>query len=99
MRPYLNYSLFIREQPVNRADQAQETRIVGFLGVGFDHDDDHKRITRSDNFLLVGGSEQTHELMQDTAIYFDEALQKRGKTLEMTSTEEAIDLLRQAMDR
>jgi hypothetical protein len=84
---------------VKMTDKSQDARVAGFLGLGLDNEDDHKRITRSDNFLLVGGSAETHERMQDTAIYFNEALEKRGKTLEETSADEAIDLLRKALDR
>ena len=73
-------------------------QVVGFLGVGLDNQDGHQRLTRTDNFLLVGGSAETHERMQDTAVRFGEALQKRGKTLPETSPEEAIDLLREALD-
>jgi hypothetical protein len=76
----------------------QERVVVGFLGVGLDNQDGHQRLTRSENFLLVGGSEETHEKMQDTAIRFGEALRRRGKALQETSTEEAIDLLREALE-
>jgi hypothetical protein len=75
-----------------------EAQVVGFLGVGLDNQDGHRRITRSDEFLLVGGSAETHEQMQDTAIRFGEALRQRGKTLRDASPEEAIDLLRESME-
>jgi hypothetical protein len=78
-----------------KADAAQ---VVGFLGVGLDGQDEHTRLTRSEHFLLVGGSAETHERMQDTAIRFGEELKKKGKTLQETSTEEALDLLRKALD-
>jgi hypothetical protein len=74
-----------------------ERELVGFLGIGLDSKDDHHRITRSEHFYLVGGSHETHERMQDTAIRFDEALERRGKRLSGTSQEEAVDLLRQAL--
>ena len=74
-------------------------RVAGFLGVGLDAEDEHQRVTRSDNFLLVGGSVETHERMQDAAIHFDESLRRRGKTLHETSAEEAIDLLRESLGR
>ena len=77
----------------------EDGRVVGFLGVGLDARDEHQRLTRTDNFLLVGGSAETHEKMQDATIYFNEALQKRGKSLPEASPEEALDLLREAMDR
>lgn len=31
------------------------------LGIGLDNKDGHKRITKGDNFMLVGGSEETLE--------------------------------------
>jgi hypothetical protein len=71
---------------------------VGLLGVGLDNQDGHQRLTRGENFLLVGGSAQTHERMQDMAIRFDQALRRRGKTLQETSAEEAIDLLRESLE-
>ena len=75
-----------------------ETQVVGFLGVGLDNKDGHKRLTQSEHFLLVGGSEETHGKMQDTVIRFGEKLKRRGKKLEEASAEEAIDLLRESMD-
>lgn len=73
-------------------------QVVGFLGVGLDNQDGHQRITQSDNFLLVGGSEETHEVMQETAIRFEEALDRKGKTLQEASPQEALDMLHEAMD-
>ena len=74
-------------------------RIEGILGVGLDNEDGHRRLTRAENFLLVGGSAETHERMQDTAIRFGEALEKRGKTLQEASPEEALDLLRESIEK
>ena len=74
-----------------------QTKISGFVGVGLDNQDEHQRITRSEHFFLVGGSEETHEKMQDTAIRFSENLKRKGKKLQETCPEEAIDLLRDSM--
>ena len=52
------------------------------LGLGFDSKDGHLRITKGDNFRLFGGSEDTHEMMQEKAIKFNEQLDKRHKSLE-----------------
>jgi hypothetical protein len=54
-------------------------------------------ITHSEHFFLVGGSHETHERMQDTAIRFGEALERRRKSLGETSREEVVDLLRAAL--
>jgi hypothetical protein len=75
-----------------------QVEVVGFLGIGLDGKDEHRRITQSETFLIVGGSEETHERMQDTVIRFEESLEKRGKRLKDASPEEAVDLLREAMD-
>jgi hypothetical protein len=84
---------------VRRSDEVpQQQEVIGFVGVGLDNQDGHQRLTKTDHFLLVGGSDETHERMQDTAIRFDEALKKKGKTLQETSSEEAIDLLRDALE-
>ena len=62
------------------------------LGLGLDSRDNHKRITKGKNFRLYGGSEETHELMQETAVKFNEHLDKKGKTLDSVSTEEFYDI-------
>jgi hypothetical protein len=75
----------------------EQPELVGFLGVGLDNKDGHQRLTRSEYFVLVGGSEETHGRMQDTAIKFGEKLEQRGKTLREVAPEEALDLLRNAL--
>jgi hypothetical protein len=75
-----------------------EKRVVGFLGVGLDNKDGHKRVTRSEHFFLVGGSAETHERMQDTAIRFDETLRSRGKMLDEIPVEEVIEILHEARE-
>jgi hypothetical protein len=75
---------------------ANEPRVVGFFGVGLDNKDGHQRLTRSKHFLLVGGSEETHESMQEVAIKFTEKLEQRGKELSDTSVNEVIDLFHDA---
>jgi len=61
------------------------------LGVGLDSDG-HKRITRGENFALVGGTQETHEAMTETAIKINEKLSRKGKTLDQVSREEFEDI-------
>ena len=63
------------------------------LGVGLDNQDEHRRITKGDNFYLVGGSAETHDRMTETAIKFNEKLSKRGKSLHELSKGEFVDLM------
>ncbi len=81
-----------------KREDETKPELVGFLGVGLDNDDGHKRLTRSEHFLIVGGSVETHERMQDTAIRFGEKLKDKGKTLRETEPEEALELLRDSLD-
>ena len=58
------------------------------LGLGLDNKDGHARVTMGENYKLVGGSEETHGLMQEKAIKLNEHLKRRGKTLDTVSHEE-----------
>jgi len=73
-----------------------ERRVAGLLGLAFDADDGHKRITRGNNFLLAGGSEETHGIMRDTILKVNEELDARGLDLADVSAEELRDLLNDA---
>jgi hypothetical protein len=68
------------------------------LGLGLDGDDGHTRLTRGDNFVLFGGSQETHAVMQETALKFNERLDRRGKRLEDVSPRELVDILREIHD-
>lgn len=81
-----------------KKQDGDERRVVGFLGVGLDNKDGHQRLTRSEHFLLVGGSAQTHERMQDTAIQFTKALRRRGKALQETPVEEVLTILQEEIE-
>ena len=84
-------------RPVNRQRKA------GMLGVGFDAQDGQTRITKGDNFLLYGGSQETHEVMQETATKINEELDYRSQRLEDVSPRElrgiARDVLQQVIGK
>jgi len=63
------------------------------LGLGLDSKDGHARITKGENFCLLGGSEETHERMTETAIKVNEKLSAKGKRLEDVSSSEFTDIL------
>jgi hypothetical protein len=78
---------------MSRKRRPDGPEVVGFLGIGLDADG-HRRVTKADHFLLVGGSAETHERMQETVVKFEEALDKSGKRLRDFSPEEAAELFR-----
>ena len=69
------------------AKKKKPRRKAVMLGVGLDSDG-HKRLTTGPNFLLAGGSEETHEVMTEKAIKINEKLAAKGKQLEEVSHDE-----------
>ena len=68
----------------------------GLLGVGLDNEDGHKRITQSDRFAILGGSEETHSRMTETLIKTFETLDRKGQQLEDLEKQELTDLIQQS---
>ena len=69
----------------------KKKRSALMLGLGFDTDG-HKRLTSGPNFVLLGGTKETHELMTEKAIRINEKLAAKGKKLEDVSGEEFDDI-------
>jgi hypothetical protein len=72
---------------------SQQKPRAGLLGLAFDAEDGHKRFTRGPNFLLAGGSHETHGQMQETAIKVNEHLARKGKELADVSVRELRDII------
>ena len=73
------------------ASKKKRRRKAVMLGVGLDSDG-HKRLTTGPNFVLAGGSEETHEVMTEKVIKINEKLAAKGKQLEEVSREEFEDI-------
>jgi hypothetical protein len=80
------------------ANRKQEIRSAALLGLAFDADDGQKRLTRGPNFVLFGGSPETHARMQETALKVNEQLERRGKRLEQVSPRELLEIVRRAAE-
>jgi hypothetical protein len=80
---------------MKRKTRSDAPQVIGFLGIGLDADG-QRRVTKAEHFLLVGGSAETHERMQETVVKFEEALDKTGKKLRDVTPHEAAELLRDA---
>jgi hypothetical protein len=77
----------------------QKPKDAALLGLGLDGDDGHTRLTRGDNFVLFGGSKETHAAMQETAIKLNEKLDSRGRRLQDVSAKELHEIWREIHDR
>jgi len=69
---------------------------AGLLGIGFDHEDGHKRITTGDEFAIIGGSSETHDRMTETLMKTFEELKKRSKQLQQVGPKELAEIIYKA---
>ena len=63
------------------------------LGVGLDNKDGHKRLTRAEQFSVVGGSQETHESMSETLVKTCEDLKRVGRDVDTAESQEIVDLI------
>jgi hypothetical protein len=77
----------------------RQPKISGLLGVGLDNEDGHKRITTGEKFVLVGGSQETHEHMTETVVKTFEELKRRDKHLENVDPRELAEILDKSRPR
>ena len=85
--------------PPKPESKPKKSRDAALLGVGFDNQDEETRLTKGENYLLVGGSKQTHELMQETAVRVNEQLEKKGKRLVDLEPNEFRDVMAEAVEK
>ena len=76
--------------PASSSKKKKQAKAL-LLGVGLDSDG-HKRITTGPDFALVGGSEETHDVMTEKAVKIQEKLKQRGKVLDEVTREEFDDI-------
>ncbi len=73
--------------------KAKTKGTAGLLGLALDNDDGHKRMTAGEQFMLVGGSEETHGRMTETVVKTFEELKRRHKRLETVEPKELVEIL------
>jgi hypothetical protein len=71
---------------------------AAILGLAFDNHDGETRLTRGKNFVLLGGSQDTHAIMQETAIKLNERLDQAGKRLEDVPVKELRKIFREVSE-
>ncbi|MBN1912357.1 MAG: hypothetical protein JW818_21735 [Pirellulales bacterium] len=76
----------------------RSSKSAALLGVAFDAQDGQTRLTRGKNFALVGGSEETHAVMQETAVKINEHADRKGKSLGDVSVDELRDICQQVSE-
>ena len=77
----------------------RQPKVSGILGVGLDNEDGHKRVTTGEKFVLVGGSQDTHEKMTETMVKTFEELKRRDKQLENVDPRELGEIIDKSQPR
>ena len=94
--PQEEVASFESQTSVRAANEPRKS--AALLGLAFDNDDGQTRLTRGKNFLLLGGSQESHAVMQETAIKINEHLDKRGKRLQDVSVDEIREICRELVE-
>lgn len=81
---------FPQQPNPNKHTSSPQAQLVG---VGLDHADGHKRITHSERFAILGGSEETHGRMTETVMKTFETLDRKGKTLDTVEKKELVEII------
>jgi hypothetical protein len=82
-----------------RPRKKRQPKLSGIIGLGLDNADGHKRITTGEKFVLVGGSQDTHERMTETMVKTFEELKRRDKPLERVDPEELAEIIDKSQPR
>ena len=72
------------------ADRRNPSSQRFLMGIGLDNDG-HARVTKGEEFMILGGTEETHGAMQDGVERFQETLEKMGTDLQRASDDEMIE--------
>jgi phosphopantothenate synthetase len=68
-------------------------KIIRLLGVGFDAEDGHVRISRGEKYDVLMGSEESHEYIRKLIQDIEKAIEERGLSLDDITPEEFTELV------
>jgi len=74
-------------------NRIQEKPNSHLLGIGLDCEDGHTRITQSEEFSIIGGSEKTHDCMTETICKTFEDLKQEGENLSTVDEDQLQDII------
>jgi hypothetical protein len=89
----------VSKESSKRPRKKPAPKVGGIVGVGLDNEDGHKRITTGEKFVLLGGSQETHERMTETMVKTFEELKRRDKPLEKVDPNELAEIIDKSQPR
>ena len=69
-------------------------KIIRLLGVGFDADDGHVRLTTGNKFDVIMGSDESHEYIIKLIMKIEEELEAQGLNLDELSPEKLGEIVK-----
>ncbi|WP_372845479.1 hypothetical protein [Pontiella sp.] len=73
--------------------EPKSKRIVRLLGVGFDWEDGHVRMTKGESYDVLMGSHESHEYIQQLLQKIEDELKAKGLMLDDLNPEEFSELV------
>jgi len=70
-----------------------QSRVVGLLGVGFDHKDGQVRITQADDYQVLMGSDDSHQALRKMCFQIEKTVIASGRALSDYTPEEFMELV------
>ncbi len=68
-------------------------KIIRLLGIGFDAEDGHVRITKGEKYDVFMGSDESHEFIRKLIQDIEETIEKRGLSLDDLTPDEFAELV------
>ena len=82
------------------ARKAKVRRKNGFLlGVRVDGGDGHRRVSRGEDFVAVGGTREGHEHLRETVAEISDEVKRRGRTVGEVRKDEFREILERAIEK
>lgn len=82
---------------IEKMQHANQKKIIRLLGVGFDSEDGHVRITKGENYDVLMGSDESHDYMQQLIQKIEDALKEQNLSLDDLTPEEFAEFVKKNM--
>jgi hypothetical protein len=89
----------VSKKPAKPTKKTPAKKTAALVGLGLDNDDGHKRLTKGEQFAIVGGSEETHGRMTETVVKTFEELKHRRKHLSEVEANELAEIIQKSTPR
>ena len=75
----------------------KQKKIIRLLGVGFDAEDGHVRITNAEKYDVLMGSHESHEFMAELIRKIEQELEMRAMDMDDLSPDELSEMIKKIL--